>query len=94
MITTTITDIRTARPCLGGYRKLVAHLGGIDAFGMDTPLPVSRVLDSNGMLDTLWVPHSNGRRIARRTMPERTATNEPRHNEGMIRRVGHRPAGG
>ena len=51
-LTTTLTAIRAARPCEGGWSKLLGHLGKprTDA----APLPLTVILDSNGLDDTLW----------------------------------------
>ena len=66
--TTTLRAIRDAWPCQDGWRKLTKSLGGIDSYGLDTPLTLLQALDSNGMDDALWVlsramPESN--RLAR-----------------------------
>ena len=52
-LTTTLTDIRAARPCKEGWAKLLGHLGKTRADGK--PLPLTVILDSNGLDDTLWV---------------------------------------
>ena len=54
-ITTTFAALRKADACKDGYRKLADHLGGVRKYGSDTPIPVSTILDSNGLSDTLWV---------------------------------------
>ncbi|MDD9866683.1 MAG: hypothetical protein OXS32_10065, partial [Verrucomicrobiales bacterium] len=54
MITTTLAKIRAASPCESGYRKLVKHLGGVTAYGQDTPINLSTILSSNGLDDALW----------------------------------------
>jgi hypothetical protein len=55
MITTTFTALRKAGACTEGYRNLAKHLGGIKSYGANTPIPVSVVLESNGLDDALWV---------------------------------------
>ena len=55
VLTTTLREIRAAGPCRKGWVKLIKALGGIDIYGLDTPLPVARVLESNGEVDTKWV---------------------------------------
>jgi hypothetical protein len=55
MIATTFTALRKAHACSKGYRKLAEHLGSVDAYGANTPIPVSVVLESNGLDDALWV---------------------------------------
>lgn len=58
MITTTFTALRKARACTEGYRKLAEYLGSVDGYGANTPIPVSVVLESNGLGDALWVLHN------------------------------------
>jgi hypothetical protein len=55
MITTTFTALRKAHACTEGYRKLAKHLGSVRKYGVNTPIPVSVVLESNGLDDALWV---------------------------------------
>ena len=52
-LTTTLTDIRAARPCGAGWVELLGHLCKTRAD--DEPLPLNVILDSNGLDDTLWV---------------------------------------
>ena len=59
MITTTLNKIRRALPCKEGWEKLLANLGKTKAD--DEPLPLTTILDSNGLEDCLW---------ALRTVPE------------------------
>jgi hypothetical protein len=54
-IKTTFTALRKAEACTEGYRKLAKHLGGITKYGKNTPIPVSVILNSNGLNDALWV---------------------------------------
>ena len=51
--TTTLARIRAARPCAGGWRKLLAYLG--ENAADDDPLGLMTVLNSNGLDDALWV---------------------------------------
>lgn len=37
-----------------GYDKLASHLGGTAKYGKNTPIPLTEVLDSNGLDDALW----------------------------------------
>jgi hypothetical protein len=53
MITITLKKIRDLNPCVDGWRKVLAANGGASA-DMTAELPLSSVLDSNGMDDTLW----------------------------------------
>jgi len=52
MICTTLNRIREHDPCKDGWEKLLRHLGKTKAD--DDPLPLSVILDSNGLDDTLW----------------------------------------
>ena len=53
MIHTTLARLREAGACTKGYPKLASYLGGISAYGRDTPIPLTVVLDSNGFDDVL-----------------------------------------
>lgn len=47
----TLNQIREAQPCTDGWKKVLkAH----EHLGMDTPFPLSSVLESNDLADTLW----------------------------------------
>jgi len=52
MLTTTLKKLREYRACENRYDHLVEALG--DEYGDDTPLSVSRILDTNGVSDALW----------------------------------------
>jgi len=49
---TTLKKIRAHSPCAEGWTQLLAHLGKTKADS--TPLPLSVILESNGLNDTLW----------------------------------------
>lgn len=49
---TTLAAIRAHHPCLRGWKHLLAHLGNPEAD--DEPLPISTILESNGLDDALW----------------------------------------
>jgi hypothetical protein len=51
---TTLKQIRDCSPCEDGYKKLVKSLGGLSAYGEDTPVSFKQIYDSNGHDDTLW----------------------------------------
>jgi hypothetical protein len=53
-ITTSLKQIRAHSPCEDGYKKLVKSLGGLAAYGEDTPVTFKQIYDSNGYQDTLW----------------------------------------
>lgn len=54
MITVTLSQIKNANQCHEGWLKVLAANGGVNA-DMDKPFPLSSVLDSNDLDDTLWV---------------------------------------
>jgi len=49
---TTLRKIRSHSPCADGWAKLLRHLGKTEAD--DEPLPITMILDSNGLDDALW----------------------------------------
>jgi len=49
---TTLEKIRAHSPCASGWTQLLAHLGKTKAD--NEPLPLSVILESNGLNDTLW----------------------------------------
>ena len=51
-LTTTLKALRAASACTGGYLKLRKGLG--PKYGSETPIPLTRILDINGLGDTLW----------------------------------------
>ena len=53
-LTTTFELLRKADACTEGYRTLAKHLGGVGKYGADTPIDLLTILDSNGLMDTLW----------------------------------------
>lgn len=50
--TITLNAIRQHSPCQDGWKKLLSHLDKTAAD--DEPFPLSVILDSNGLQDTLW----------------------------------------
>jgi len=54
MLTTTFNLLRKAGACTSRYRVLARHLGGVQHYGATTPIPLSTILDSNGLDDALW----------------------------------------
>ena len=50
--TTTLNEIRAAKPCKSGWEKLLSGLGKTAAD--DEPLPLLNVLEINGISDALW----------------------------------------
>lgn len=57
MLTTTLKDIRAARPCEDGWENLLNHMGvsPTDAKSGDHRVNLDVVLDAVGFDDTLWV---------------------------------------
>ena len=51
-LTTTLKALRAASACTSGYIKLRKGLG--PKYGSETPIPLTRILDINGLGDTLW----------------------------------------
>ncbi len=54
MLHTTFSLLRRSGACETGYRKLAKSLGEVTKYGRDTPIPLSAVIDSNGLDDALW----------------------------------------
>jgi len=54
MLHTTLSLLKTANACAGRYRHLCEALGGVRAWGHDTPIPLLKILDTNGLDDALW----------------------------------------
>ncbi|AUR91065.1 hypothetical protein NVP1154O_52 [Vibrio phage 1.154.O._10N.222.52.B12] len=54
MITVTLQQIKHARPCEGGWKKVLKANGGSKA-DFNKPFPLVSILDSNDLDDTLWV---------------------------------------
>ena len=52
MFFTTLNRIRSAKPCQSGWKKLLRHLG--KTIADDEPLPLSVILESNGIEDAIW----------------------------------------
>ena len=52
MITTTLRKIRQHNPCREGWRTLLSALGKTEVD--DEPLPLTTILQSNGLDDALW----------------------------------------
>ena len=53
-ITITLAQIKKYSPCAPGWSKVLKANGGYNA-DLNKPFPVSSILDSNGLDDTLWV---------------------------------------
>ena len=68
-LTTTFDKLRASNACESGYKKLAITLGGVAAYGRDKDIPLTVILDSNGVDDCLWalraVDHPERDRISR-----------------------------
>ncbi len=54
MLHTTFRKLKEHQACTSGYKQLAVSLGGITKYGRDTPIPLDRIMESNGMDDTVW----------------------------------------
>jgi len=54
MIQTTFQKLHDAGACKERYRFLAKALGGIKAYGRDTPITLLQILNINGLDDALW----------------------------------------
>ena len=54
MLHTTFRKLHKEGACAPSYLKLGKTLGGIRKYGKDTPIPLDKVLESNGLDDALW----------------------------------------
>ena len=52
--TTTLDQLKKAKACQLGYRKLYRGLGGVKSYGKTTPITYLRILEINGLDDCLW----------------------------------------
>ena len=53
---TTLKKLREAEACTDSYKHLKCALG--KNYGDDTPIPLVKILETNGLTDALWVPES------------------------------------
>ena len=60
MLSTSFALLRDANACEDRYRHLAQALGGITAYGRETPITLLQVLDSNGLDDALWALRACG----------------------------------
>ena len=54
MLHTTFRKLHENEACRKGYTKLARSLGGVNKYGRDTPIPLDKIIESNGLPDTLW----------------------------------------
>ena len=55
MLYTTFRLAHEAGACIASYKKMAKTLGGINKFGRDTPIPLTRILEVCGLNNALWV---------------------------------------
>ena len=51
---TTFKLLREANACKPSYVKFAEAIGGVKAYGDSTPIPLSKILEVNGLDDALW----------------------------------------
>jgi hypothetical protein len=54
MLNTTFAKLKEAEACTKGYKKLAEYLGGVKTYGKDTLISLNKILESNGLDDTIW----------------------------------------
>lgn len=54
LLTTSFSLLRQHGACESGYRKLAKALGGVDQYGVENPINVLTILETNGLDDCLW----------------------------------------
>ena len=54
MLFTTFNKLHKNHACTEGYQKLARSLGGVNKYGKDTPISLDKILESNGLQDTIW----------------------------------------
>jgi hypothetical protein len=54
MLTTSLALLHAAGACTDRYRHLAKALGGVKAYGRETPIPLLSILSHNGLHDALW----------------------------------------
>ena len=54
MLFTTFNKLHKNHACTEGYQKLARSLGGVNEYGKDMLIPLDKILESNGLQDTIW----------------------------------------
>ena len=54
MLNTTFAKLHEHGACPEGYQKLARSLGGVNKYGKDTLIPLDKIIESNGLQDTIW----------------------------------------
>ena len=53
-LTTTFRLLKAEHACEERYRYLAKAMGGVRKYGRDTPIPLTTILETNGIDDALW----------------------------------------
>ena len=54
MLFTTFKKLHEHHASTEGYQKLARSLGGVNGYGKDTLIPLDKIIESNGLQDTIW----------------------------------------
>jgi len=54
MLNVTFNSLRRENACSTRYKVLAKALGGVRKYGRNTPIPLEKILDTNGFYDALW----------------------------------------
>ena len=54
MLHTTFRKAKEAKACIESYKRMAKAVGGIKKYGLDTPIPLDKILEVCGLNDTLW----------------------------------------
>jgi hypothetical protein len=54
MLHTTFKLAKEAGACTGHYQHFARAVGGVRKYGQDTPIPLTLILEHNGLDDALW----------------------------------------
>ena len=65
MLHTTFAKLHEAGACTERYPVLAKALGGITKYGRNTPIPLARILETNGLGDALWALQATTENSAR-----------------------------
>jgi hypothetical protein len=54
MLYTSLAKLKAANACTARYTHLVKALGGLTAWGKNTPIPLTTIIEKNNLDDALW----------------------------------------
>ncbi len=54
MLNTTFRKAHEEGACVASYKKMAKALGGINKYGKDTPIALSKVMEICGLQDAIW----------------------------------------